>query len=135
MSCPWTYNNTLHGHPLVRLTIATISAERSRTLGPVRSDLVTETVGKHLPKEGRALVILVLTSAEQVYASALAVARALSLYSKKTVVKGKEKSGLAVRVVVRAAGGNADDAAWAVDYAKLGVAAVGANMCWRSLSS
>ncbi|KAI3646646.1 hypothetical protein MP228_009574 [Amoeboaphelidium protococcarum] len=72
------------------VTVATFASERSRNLGVIRGDAITELLPKLLPAADKGMSVLltvVLASKDQVHAATTAIARALPVYNRKTTSK------------------------------------------------
>ncbi|KAI9352207.1 cytosol aminopeptidase family, catalytic domain-containing protein [Obelidium mucronatum] len=65
------------------VTLATFSDKRTRNLPPVRNDAIHDVVTKNAGKDGDVVILLRLTTEDQIMPAALAVARAFPLYVKK----------------------------------------------------
>ncbi|KAJ3263278.1 putative aminopeptidase npepl1 [Chytriomyces hyalinus] len=64
------------------VTVATFSDKKSRTLGPIRGDAIHEVVSKHSGK-GDAVILVHVSSEDQILTAALSIARVFPTYSRK----------------------------------------------------
>ncbi|KAI9015449.1 putative aminopeptidase NPEPL1-like protein [Hyaloraphidium curvatum] len=83
-----------------QVTLAAFSAERSRHLGVVRGDAITDAVSRLVPKAGDASVTLILESESQAFAAGIAVARGLPQFSRKTTSAAPDRT-VTVNIVTR----------------------------------